>query len=250
MRFNVKHLFSSAIALVAMGSMAYAVPLTYELRATQAGSTATVSADGKSVTGSVGDTVKLELWAMIENTDGNGTNDAFKLGHGSFLSNGAGKVDLGGVQNLAPWNTGTAAPGVQADLDGDGDLEIGALDGNAAADKYFQAVDSRLADAQFGTGNGPTTNFMIATLVATLKGDGAADINFAPRNKTTGAQSSKLNHQFIQDGVAKQLAGVPANVGVGAAIHAQVGVVPEPSTMLLLAAGMAGMAIVARRRQG
>ena len=49
MRFNVKHLFSSAIALVAMGSMAYAVPLTYELRATQAGSTATVSADGKLI---------------------------------------------------------------------------------------------------------------------------------------------------------------------------------------------------------
>lgn len=246
MRFNVKHLFSSAIALVAMGSMAYAVPLTYELRAVQAGSTATVSPDGKSAMGLPGDTIKLELWAMIESTDGQGNNDAFKLGHGSFLSSGAGKVNLGNVQNLAPWNTGTSAPGASADLDGDGDIEIGALDGNQSADKYFQAVDSRLSDSLFGTGGGPTTNFMIATLVATL-GSGNSEVNFAPRNKTTGATSSKLNHQFIQDGVAKQLAGTTANVGVGASVR--VGIVPEPSTVLLLAAGMAGLVFAARRRQ-
>ena len=233
MRFNVKHLFSSAIALVAMGSMAYAAPLTYELRAVQAGSTATVAADGKHAVGIPGQTVVLELWAMIENTDGNGGNDAFKLGHGGFKSSVGGLLaDLGNVNLLAPWNTGTAAPGKVVDLDGDTDKDIGASDGNQAADLYFQSVDSRLGDSQFGNGAGPTTNFLIATLTATITGNnGNTDVNFVPRNKTSGAAASKLNHQFIQDGVQKQLAGTAANVGTGAPVN--IAVIPEPSTMFL-----------------
>src|SRR5687768_3076985 len=80
---------------------------------------------------SVGQVIQMEVFATVTGADANGANDGLQMVVGSFLSsNLSGGTALGTLEAapVAPFDALVSTSGTQADLDGDGDLDIGSND--------------------------------------------------------------------------------------------------------------------------
>lgn len=165
--------------------------LTFDVRLKDTG--------GKSVLiTSVGQVVEMELWATVVGADAEGGNDYVSVLTGSFVStNINGGAALGNLSagNLAPFNISGSSSGLPADLDGDGDNDIGSLEGDSSA--FFAARADPSAAPFAGTVNGNIHTFKVGSLTFTatsLLAGQETRIQFAMRSQGPGAA-------WVEDGV-------------------------------------------------
>src|SRR5688572_25600546 len=148
--------------------------LTIDVRLAGGGKSATVTG--------VDQVIKMDVWAIVDGS--NGSADEALMGiMGSFLSSngGAAKGDLW-ADLVSPFTAAGSDRGVQDDLDGDGDSDVGSND-DSNADGFFIARSS--TPVSNGSGSGDTKSFKIGTLefeVTQLLSGAETRINFEPRN--------------------------------------------------------------------
>jgi hypothetical protein len=122
--------------------------LTYDLR---------LAGGGKSANVTPGQVVNLELFAVVTGADANASNEGYQNGWGSILSKSvSGATNLKGTlaATLTPtFNANSAQPGAQADLDGDGDLDVGSNDANDHSGYFFARAAARQNGGQFKIAN-------------------------------------------------------------------------------------------------
>jgi len=244
----------AGLGLSAAASSANAAIITMDMRV------AGGPAKGPVVITAAGQTVTFEIWAQIQNNDGNRANDAFSQAQGNVLSTedaGLLSGDLSAATlNAAVLDTVVSQAGTPANLDSTAsDNELGSnTPANSAG--YFIANSGTSQKFGTGTGTGPT-EFLLGTTTwtaETVPGVNSTDsINFGLRLSTSTLAAGR-NYQGTSDGVAfayrwdgRDSAGVttPGAVAIGDAIPL-VTAVPEPAALGLL--GLGGLAALRRRR--
>jgi len=215
-------------------------PMSFDLRiAPGGGGTGQVSSNGKTVNFSsspVGQTVTVNIFAVMHGTDGIAGNDGGLQFTGSFAATGAlvgnfrGDGFTGGLPNPATQANNTTGfknslsqSGYVFDRNGDGffdaigrdvTFKAGVADnGQNPADSYFHAFATN-------TGANPTltmgtvlaangdTEFLIGTTTLSITGgSGSAALQFIPHLRSDGTVSAKRNQQFRVDGVDYNLNG-------------------------------------------
>jgi len=246
--------------------------LVIDLRVTavSAGTGTIVGTPGtaKSVTNaSVGQTVTMNVWAMVTGTDP-AAPDLLQSVSGSFLSSLGGLTGNLNVSNIpAQFAKLASSLGLVTDLDGDGDLDVGS-NNQGDADNFFRARSDVIV-GRFSTdsdGNplaGFTANtiangteFRIAQLRFVVGGGGTTQVNFRPATNHEAAVWAEDGGETTADGDAgtvhqygggTTLAPDTGNESAGAFVQIQGGLTPEPTSLGLL--GFAGMGLLARRRK-
>jgi len=253
-----------ALAGLALTPMTRAAQMTYEMRAVQTGflagdvtSAGVVISDGGHtvVPAAGGDVIVLQLFAVIENLDGNHANDGFLQTFGSFLATGGLAGSMRGDTVGSPVSQKNNIPGVAfgfgsqsgyaGDLNSDAALDVGNITitgGSPVPAPWFIAVGGSNAPATvFGTGAGAgNTEFLIGELTFTLGVNAdplttGAAVNFRPREWASGARNYA---KFTSDGVSHQYTYENVNLAVGADVI--IGV-PEPSAIGMLLLGSLGL---------
>jgi hypothetical protein len=278
--FFSKRLGLALAACVGFGmaaSTANAALITFDLKATSTGSTgATVSNGGKTVvftaTGGT-NKVLIDLYATVQNTDGNPGNEGFQLLHAGFTSTEAAGSAQGNFTTLArapgATSNSTSQNGSANNLDANPDLEWGGTDNqqttgwNIDSAETFGAMYYDGSDGvhtAFGTDNGDgTVTFRIARLTWVPSQAGSADlIQTLLRNFTSGTDIQQRTVQFYSDSAAngtdtngeplyvvKALKPDDPNIALGAPVS--ITVTPEPASLGLL--GLGAMGLLARRRR-
>ena len=119
----------------------------------------------------VGQQIQLDIVVTVTGHDADLSNDGFQSVHGSLLSmNVTGGSVLGNITaaNFAPFNGGGSQAGTQADLDADGDLDIGKNDSGTNATNFFVArASSIVTDGAETNGNAKTWKIGTATFTVT-----------------------------------------------------------------------------------
>jgi Ca2+-binding RTX toxin-like protein len=153
---------------------------TIELKTASGGKTVNIT--------SVGQVVNLDVWAVVTGSNNTAADDGFQWAHGSFLSSDVGGGAAAGTLSasvVGPFTATSFQDGTQADLDGDGDLDVGS-NNDASPDNYFVA---RADGIQSGQDPAPA-EFRIGTVsfvVSSLKSGTSTNINFRPRQDDAGA---------------------------------------------------------------
>jgi hypothetical protein len=266
------------IAMVGLlAATSEAAGIVYNVQAVEGGTGYTLANGGKSVlaTGPSG-VVKLQIWGLIANANGNNDDDGFRQTHLSLVSTGgtpnmrgniSTRPDPDGIgtanpqtspDNIAPFNnTLGAQPGNAVDLDADGDMDLGDLRTTGATTANFFIASTGATGLDYpaipagvkgaiNLGGANYTGFLVGTFDFAFDNQtvGNTSINAVPR---MASGPSGLLHAFKQDGVSRSLAGNNADVTVGAPVV--VTAIPEPSTIALVGAGLLGLVFVARRRK-
>jgi hypothetical protein len=272
----------ASLGLAAVSSSASAALITLDLRATTTGQNgAVVSNGGKTVTFAASpvaaNQVNIDVYATIQNTDGNPSNEGFQLLHTGYSSTESGGVQgnmTALVRNSAATSNSTSQNGAAANLDGNPDNEWGNTDGNTASGwninsaelfgaMYFEpdGGGGPLGQPEFGVDNGNgTVSFRIARLTwkPTAGGPTPTDLQFLLRNFTSGTDIQQRTIVFYTDAAqtGTDANGFPlysptalkpgdANIAFGAPV--QITVAPEPASLGLL--GLGAMGLLARRRR-
>jgi hypothetical protein len=226
-------------------------------------------------TAAAGTVLTLDLWAVVTGTDGTGTNETLTSLAGMMLLSSPGTTPnldtgitgnaaltavsfatplLGNLANtvLLPWNLSAGASnGAQADLDGDGDLDIGSTTAVLPSPAYITA---RVDGSQQSSGPAGSFNqlpngreWRIATATFTLTSfalDGGTGINAAFVSATPVAQNTRAT--FHADGIPST--GADANLAVAQPIIVTgPNAIPEPGSAALLA--MSAVPLLLRRRR-
>jgi Ca2+-binding RTX toxin-like protein len=174
---------------------------TIDLRTTSGGKNVTLSG--------VGQVINLDVWAVVQGADNDATNDAFQSAHGSFLSSDVGGGAAAGTLSatvLSPFDATSSQNGAQADLDGDGDLDVGS-NNDAQPTGFFIA---RAGGLQGGTNPAPA-QFRIGTVsftVTSLRGTGTTEINYRKRDFNLGVEWAEEFESKVQ-GTGELLIGAP-----------------------------------------
>ena len=137
----------AAVALPLVGGVAIAdepFQLVYDLRVHgSGGKTGTVSLPG--------DEVLLDLFAIVQGTNGDPSDEGLQSGIGRFSSSTGGLLgDLLGLPAPSPFNSNGADEGLQFDVDNDGDLDIGPPDPTNAHNFYSFRAGGPVADMPEG----------------------------------------------------------------------------------------------------
>jgi hypothetical protein len=153
-----------------------------DLRLPGGGKTANVS--------SVGQTVNIDVWAVVTGANSSGADDGFQDLSASFISTHLTTTSVKGdlsAANVAPFNATGADPGTQADLNGDGSLDVGGTDPTLATGWFFARAGSMQTTG--GVIAGASQSFKIGSLSfkTTALGSGETDVNFVPRDPRTSA---------------------------------------------------------------
>jgi len=198
--------------------------MVIDLRLPGGGKTANVAA--------VGNVVKLEVWATVKGADSTGSNDGLEIAVGSLLSSNANGGAANGtlkVTPAAPFNSFGSSGGVQRDLDGDGDLDVGS-NVTANGSDYFAVRSAGVTEN--GTVSGASNSFKIANAtftVTSLKSTtGQTNLVFRPR----GGSGSSVGGVWQEDGAAllkKDISGGSLSAGSALVIkRGSVGSPPPP----------------------
>jgi MYXO-CTERM domain-containing protein len=238
-------------ATVGMMAGAANAALNIDVRATGVTGGGTV-ANGKLVNNvAVGSVVTFDIFAVITGTNASTTDDKFISVSGSYLTTGPLHGNLLADVVRTPLDSdGVAIPplgfdangfsvGLQQDLDGDGDLDVGSTADSAAnnfwAARFFGAPNGSPAGSTNPTTNGRRIGFGTFTVTSAT---GATILNFDGRDAGTAGN-------WIEDG--QTLSAASQNGVLGITINGTGGgTIPEPATLSL--AGLAGLAMVRRRR--
>jgi hypothetical protein len=204
-----------------------------------------------------GTVVTLEVYAQIQNNDGNRANDGFLQSQFSLLST-EGPSDTTGdlaplTLNAAVLDVAVSAPGTAQNLDLAPDLEVGSnVPGTGAAWVVANAGTSTKFASGMGTG---PTEFLLGTTTWTshgqafLEGPLGSLLNVGLRQNTSTLSAGR-NYQFTSDGIAYALrwdgrASDGTFLANAVAVGSPVGV-PEPA--LLGAFGLLGLSWTIRKR--
>jgi hypothetical protein len=254
---RLRHLFLACAAACASASGAGA-GVAFDLRAT--------SVNGAGLSGSqsphaitnvlVGDVIAFDVFAVITGTDANFSNDVFISGIGSFRStppqfptpNLRGTLKMDVVRTALDPDTGDPVGplgfdaigysiGMQQDLDGDGDLDVGSnfvpLPDDYWAVRYFSAP----IGAPAGLPNGKKLGFGTFTVTSVPAGSETL-VQFGGRNISVGST-------YLQDGVIMQLPSFDSTPEQS--IRVSTVPIPEPASAALL--GSVCLALRSRRRR-
>ena len=227
-------LIASLLAIIMSGRAS--AGLTYDLRVSSTG--------GKTATLSVvpGDFVDLDLWAVVTGATGNSAPEGFQYGYGSIVSTGPNIQGSLSATVVDPFTSNGAQNGQQADLDLDGDRDLGS---NATAPNtaFLLPISSGMTTNVSGQFKLATIRF---TLENTVNPDGltSISINFVPAAFAPGSGFEAL---WQEDGAMVSSKSLGASVGVGAAVS--IVSIPEPSSLLLLGLGALGCGTMRRRRR-
>jgi Ca2+-binding RTX toxin-like protein len=147
--------------------------------------------DAKTATVSkVGDVVDINIFADITGT-GPGANDGLDIIIGSIISTKAEAGSVNGnlsAANVDPFTASGSTGGAQVDLNGDGNLDVGDVQGTTGSG-FFAA---RAAGIQFagGTVNGSTHEFLVGTAQYTVT------------SQPTGTETD-INYQSLRSNAAR-----------------------------------------------
>jgi hypothetical protein len=234
---------AAALLASAAATRPASAALVYDVRLSGGG--------GKSVTAAVGDTVSVDVYAVVTGADATATNEGFTFGFFSLLSNNAvsgasASLNVTGGGPVAPFTSGSQV-GLIQDLDGDGDLDVGKKSADAG-NGNFVAPRTGTVGGEVGTGTG-TAEFKLATytlLVGPGGGGGNASFNVVlPGQGGTGTTGVAAPLNYKQDGTT---VATLANVSPGTPVVISV---PEPTTAAAALGGLGLLGLAAgRRRQG
>jgi hypothetical protein len=242
MRKIVKQLGLAVGALLLAAPVTNAALITLDVR---------LAGGGKNLLIGPSQVVTMEVYAQVQNLDGNRANDGFLLTHGSLVSTEGPGALLGNISTptlATPFiDAGVSSAGVQANLDLNNDLEVGS---STPANAAGYVVFSTGTATKFGAGSGTgVTEFLLGSFTWTgpsaVDGGLSTEINFALRNKTDGLASSRQLFKGSSDGVAFNLTGADVNVALGAPVT--LSTIPEPTSIGLAMLGLTGL--LARRRK-
>jgi hypothetical protein len=181
-----------------------------------------------------GDTVTFDIVALINGQNTNLNDEGFVNVFGSFLSDNAGPV-RGDLKASAhqPYRGSGHSNGLQIDLDGDSDLDVGS-NNNGHASNFFNArISAGPPTPIFGSVQ--TLGTLTMTLTQIPSGAFSSSVNCRPRIANTAGS-------WFEDGSATGTAQQgPSSIGVGAPVILTD--VPEPSAI-----GLAGIGLVLSRR--
>ncbi len=223
---------------LAVSSAQGAVLITFDVRA---------MGGAKEVIAGPGEVVQLELWAIVANLNVTMADDGFKASQGSLVSTGTLLGTIRGdepgttatkTNNVSPFAESGAQSGFQYDLDMDGDLDVGSYDtGGPTILPWFIATSApaeTLGHAEI----------LIGRFTFTVEGGlGETDIQYVPRNRTSGTNTQKQLHIFQSDGTEYKLVGSSTQIGTGEPLV----IMPEPATIALL--GLGGLVALLRRKR-
>jgi hypothetical protein len=185
--------------------------LTIDVRNTD-GTTATADVSA------VGQVLNLEVLAVVTDTAGQPELDGFQDAIGDFISTALYGHAVAGdlaAHNVAPFRASGSSGGAQVDLNGDGNLDVGALPSGGAGGDFFTARSSPIQTGSSGTGTvaGTSLTFVIATLtytVTNLNKGGQTSINFVPFQNPAGLTAEWLeNGQVVNSATGTFQAGTP-----------------------------------------
>jgi len=221
-----------ALASLALPAASQAAQLTFEMRAVAQGVLAgdttspgvTINDPHTVIATGGGQVIVLQLYAIIQNLDGDHTNDGFQQVYGSFLANPDSVNGLSGnlrgdtdfvvggqtqKNNVPGANAAVAQAGFVFDLNNGGGLDVGSnrTDVPGVPNPWFLAVGgSGAGGTTFGVGAGAgNTEILIGEITFTLGPEtlGSTFINFAPRQWLTGGTLNSRKHiAFRTDSIA------------------------------------------------
>ena len=155
---------------------------------------------------SVGQVVNMEIWATATGANATGADEALQIVDGSLLStNISGGAARGTLQaSLSyPFNASGSSTGAQADLDSDGDLDVGSNDDSVATGFYFARTDT--LDAS-GTVSGNKQSWKIGTATFTvtqlLGTTGQTNLVWRIRDWISGALWREDGDPLLKNGVS------------------------------------------------
>jgi hypothetical protein len=219
----------------------------------------------KEIVANPGDKLLIEIWAIVDGTSTDLTNSyGFQAASGSIVSQGSLRGDLSGKKGdldmyqktpaittaLRPFARAAEQPGVPVDLDGDGDLDLGAPNQDSAAGFIIVRSDPM---EYFGLSNavvpGPDDSSIqakIGRVEFTVGSTGdRAELLWMPRRNAAGQIAAEAGLWFDdQGGTPGTRSGTTGTIAAAAPL---VVLVPEPGVLGTLALGAVGL--LARRRK-
>ena len=241
-------LIVGAITSVLGGAHTVNAVLNLDIRATGVTGAGFVE-NGKSVIFvAPGSVVSFDIFAVVRGTNTSNGDDKFISVAGSWRSSAAGSLqgnlaadlirsalDSDGNVTSPGFDGLGSSVGLQQDLDGDGDLDVGSNTDSDA--NNFWAARFALAPQAIGAGSqSPTTGgrrIGFGTFTVTGTGNGLTLVNFDGRGASTAAN-------YIQDGQTVQEQSADGLVPLA------ISGIPEPTALSL--AALAGLGLIRRRR--
>jgi hypothetical protein len=249
-RHNGLGLFFALLVLAVMGCAAWG-NLVIDLRLP-----ASVSADPKhlELTTSTPSSVEVDIFARITGAAGNSAPESFRSVMGSFKT-----PDIGGggalrgsilpfgtqtIPAIAPFNDPGSSRGASLDLDGDGDLDLGSFNADAAAN--FVSIRTGNLPKQYEPGLGtPLSDGGVEFLIGRLQLDvtsilvGQTEMNYYVRRNADGTPAESGALWFEDSGLSKTP--LNGNLLAGAPIVFSSQGVPEPTSVLLVGCMLIGI---------
>ena len=151
--------------------------LTVSIRESNGAASATVS--------SIGQVLNLQVLATVTSVNNNASQDKLQDLSGSIISVAAASKAVAGnlaAKNISPFNANGAAPGLQQDLNGDGNIDVG-TNNTVSTQGLFFARSSPAQGPSAGTTVGGSLVFVVADLtytVTNLNSGGAVELKFVP----------------------------------------------------------------------
>lgn len=183
---------------------------------------------GNSLFVTTGQVVPMEIWARITpSANGNGL---VSLSGSLISSNGGILANLTAARD-SNWDASGSQAGTIQDLDGDTDLDIGSNTPSSATGYWAVRADSAPNPV-------PGDSFLIGTVTATVGAlNGATTVvSFRPRG------NGNTHALWLEGGVVVNPSTSQFLAGDGVTLF-----IPEPASLGL--AGIAGLGLLARRRQ-